>query len=397
MLKEKTILQFSCAQQRLNQALTTVSRAVCKSSIDIEKMPLLGCIRMQVKDGFLILGATNLDISITVRVELEQKNDIQEGVVAIPAKWLTDLVSKMQGSLSLTLAENYMLHLVHAHGNASLKCLNAEMYMPIPDAQDGEKPVLLPVVPLKEIVKEVSIAAARDEGFPALTCLLVHVEKNRAVFAATDRYRTAHRVLPLQTAGEETYDLLIPARELIEIVSPLPNEGMVMMSVTPNGGQVIFHTQWITLSSRLLEGQFPNYTAAIPKERQSRVVVKTEEFKQIVQLTAPYANAGSSRAIGLSILGSAGMESGKLTVSSLDTEMGSGLNTIAAVVEGEDQGEIHFDCRFLLDSLSVISTSEVSFEIGLTKIKSISASTAIIKAVGQNTCLHSFMALANES
>ena len=82
-----TIIHFSCARSRLNYGLTTVARAVSKNSIDIQTMPLLGCIRLEVKDGFLILAVTDLNISITSRIELtEGKEDIQEGVVAVPAR-----------------------------------------------------------------------------------------------------------------------------------------------------------------------------------------------------------------------------------------------------------------------------------------------------------------------
>jgi DNA polymerase III sliding clamp (beta) subunit (PCNA family) len=94
------------------------------------------------------------------------------------------------------------------------------------------------------------------------------------------------------------------------------------------------------------------------------------------------------------------MEPGKLTVASEPTEMGSGQNSITAAVEGEDQEEINFNCRLLLDALSVVSTSEVEFQIGVMKIKvnekqTISAPAGVLKPVGQNTCVHSFMSLSS--
>lgn len=399
-----TIIHFSCARSRLNHGLTTVARAVSKNSIDIQTMPLLGCIRLEVKDGFLILAVTDLNISITSRIELtEGKEDIQEGVVAVPARMFIDLIGKMRdGQVTVSVAQDYMLYLTHSRGTAQLKCLDAEEYFPIPHAEDGELPVLLPVIPLKEMVREISIAAAKDDAFPALTCLFIHVENNKVVFAATDRYRTAHRLLPLPTDSKVTYDLLVPHRSLGEFSSILPNDGMVMMSITPNRGQVIFHTQWITFSSRLLEGAFPNYAAAIPKreERKTRIVVKTEEFKEIVQLTAPYANAGGSGMICLSIKGSQGMEPGSLTVASEQAELGSGQNSVTAAVEGDDQEEpINFNYKLLLDALDVVSTPEVSFEIGIMKVRnnegeSFSAPAGVLKPVGQNTSIHSFMSLS---
>ena len=398
----RPLLQFACVRDRLNLGLSMVSRAVSKSSIDIGKMPLLGYIRMEVKDGFLILSATNLDISVTTKIELAEKEEVQEGVIAVPARLFTELVSKMPDGCRVKIAVSagaYMLYLEHPRGTAELKCMSAEEFLPIPSAQDGELPVLLPVVPLKDAIRSVSVAAARDDALPALACIFVHVENNKLVFAATDRFRTAHQPLLLPTESNVTCDLLIPQRSLAELSAILPAEGMVMMSVTPNRGQVIFHTQWMTLSSRLVEGTFPNYQAAIParENRQTRVVVKTAEFREIVQLASIYANAADG-AVCLSAKGSLGMEPGILMVASERSEIGSGQNTITAAVEGQDQEPINFNARLLLDALSVTTTPDVALEIGLMKIKAkeqtITAYAGVLKPVGSNTCTHSFMSMA---
>ncbi len=260
------LLRFGCSRDRLHLALSTVSRAVSKSSVDLQKMALLGYIRMEVKEGFLLLAATNLDISITCKIELVEQEAIQEGVVAVPARLFSELVSKIPDGCTVTVSvtPGMMLSLVHPRGTAEVRCLSAEEFLPIPRSEDGDLPVLLPIAQLKEIVKAVGVAAARDDTLPALTCLLVHVEKTRVVFAATDRFRTAFQTLQLATESSVACDLLIPHRSLAELCAVLPSDGMVMMSLTPNHGQVLFHTQWMTLSSRLLEGQFPNYQAALP-------------------------------------------------------------------------------------------------------------------------------------
>lgn len=393
------LLRFLCARDRLHQALLTVSRAVAKSSIDIGKMPLLGYIRLEVKEGFLLLAATNLDISITTKVALVQDEKSQEGCVAVPARLFADLISKTPDGCTVMIAvqpDSFLLILEHPRGTAEVKCLSAEEFLPIPGAEDGECPVLLPVVPLKEIIRSVSVAVAKDEALPALACLLVHIDNHKLVFAATDRYRTAHQPLLLPAPGGVTCDLLIPARALTDLASILPNEGMVRMSVTARRGQVIFHTQGLTLSSRLVEGTFPNYQAAIPAReyRQSSVVIKTVEFREIVQLASIYANAGDG-AVCLTVKGSLGMEPGTLTVSSERAEIGCGQNAIAAVVEGVDQQEpINFNARLLLDALNVITTVDVQLEIALLKIKSLTAYAGVLKPVGTTVCTHTFMALA---
>lgn len=401
------LLRFTVQQSRLSHALSLVLRAVSKSTIDIEKMPLLGCIRMEVKDGLLLLAATNLEISVTAKVELPKPKqpgamqEVIEGVVAVPARLLSDLVGKMsECQVQVTCAAGtYMLSLEHSLGTAEIKCLSAEEFLPIPGAEDGELPVLLPVTGLKEVIKAVSVAVSKDESLQTLTCLFVHIEKSRVVFAATDKFRTAHQTLQLPTPSEVNSDLLIPARSLAELASIL-NDGMVMMSVTPNNGQVIFHTQWVTLSSRLVEGKFPNYQAAIPTKEQTQttITIQTQQFKEVVALTSIYAQAADSGVVCLSARGSLGMEQGRLTVSSENTEMGSGQNTIAAAVEGIDQEQpIHFNAKLLGEPLAVITTKEIQLVISLMRIKAgddfITAYAGVLKPVGSNTCTYSFMSM----
>lgn len=404
------LLRFTVLQSRLSHALSLVMRAVSRSAIDIEKMALLGYIRMEVKDGMLHLAATNLEISVAARVELkverklsQEPEAIIEGVVAVPARLLSELIGELpECQVHFTCArETLMLSLAHSHGTAELKCLSAEEFLPIPGGDDGELPVLLPVATLKEVIKAVAIAASKgDDNFPNLTCLFVHVENSKVVFAATDKFRTAHQVLPLPNESGVTCDLLIPARALGELAGIL-NDGMVVMSVTPNRGQVIFHTQWVTLSSRLFDGAFPNYQAAIPpkEQRQTSVIVQTQQFREIVGLTSIYAKAADSGVVCLTIKGSLGMEQGTLTVASEVAEMGRGQNSIAGAVEGADQEvPINFNVKLLGDPLTVITTKEVQLEIALVRIKPgekfITAYAGILRPVGTNTCIYSFMSMA---
>lgn len=400
--QEKPLLHFVCPQARLNHGLSTVSRAVSRRSIDLQKMPLLGYIRMEAKDGFLLFSATDLNISITSKIELtEKKEEVIEGVIAVPAKLFTDLVKEMpDGSVTITVGADYMLLIEHKRGSADLLCMSAEEFFPIPGPDDSELPVLIQIPALKETAREVSISSAVDESIPALACVFVQVKNDKLVFAATDRFRTSCRTMHLTAGSGVTYDLLIPSTSLGELSAILPGEGMVMMSITPNKGQVIFHTQWVTLSSRLVEGKFPDYSRTIPKQenRQTSVTVSTAEFKEIVRLTSIYANAGGSSVACLSVKGSMGMEPGKLQVVSERSEMGAGNNFITAAVEGEDQEQLNFNVKYITDALSVISTPTMILEIGLLSMKyadrTITAPVAVLKPTGSNTVIHSFASLS---
>lgn len=375
-------MKFICEQERLNRIVSVVSRAVARGT---GVLPIATNIRLSTEDGRIRLDATNLTIGITAWMP---GTVTEEGSVALPAKLLTDIVGALSpGKLTLTMdASTFDVQIEGMRGRVHLRGVSAEEFPPMPTPTLGVQPTLLKSSLLKEVVRDVSIAAADLNGGTVFSNILVQLEKQHITFAAADGYgKLAYRTVPLAAESVLTTDILVPASALTDIASILPTEGMAEMQVTPS--QILIQTPEMILSSILATGTYPNYKKTLPTERQTRLTVNTEALREIVRLTAPFAKS-DFEAAHFTITPSKGMEPGTLTIRSEAPDIGGNCNTIAAAVEGETQEALVFNAIHLAKVLGVMTAPEIILEIGITR-----APVGVLRATGLHTCVYSFSSM----
>ena len=351
-------MKVTCKQQDLSRALSAVSHAVSSRST----LPILSNILLATDHGRLKLAATNLEIGINCWVDAQIA---EEGAITVPAKLLTDLVTRLpQSPIDLNAPEDSnTLNVKSVSSNANIKGIDASEFPLIPSAEGGEPPVHLDAVQLKGIISEVAFAAAEDDSRPVLTGVLVQVSDEKIIFAAADAFRLAVRESPLPGDGHPRGDILIPARTLTELGRILPSEGTVEMIVTPNRSQVLFHTPNLDLVSRLIEGSFPNFRQIIPKEHTTNARVETKEFAEKVKLAELFARDSSNiTRIKINPGASDGMGAGALTIEATAEDLGDNTSVMNAAVDGPEM-QIIFNVKYLADVLSVIDTQEVILEV----------------------------------
>ncbi len=350
-------MKITCKQQDLSRGLSAVSHAVSSRST----LPILSNILLTTDHERLKLSATNLEIGINCWVDAQIE---EEGTTTVPAKLLTDLVGSLpQAPVEMALVEDTNTLNVKSLGStANIKGMDASEFPLIPNAEDGEPPVVLDAALLKEMIAEVAFAAADDDSRPVLTGVLVQVGGEKITFAAADAFRLAVRVAALPGDDHPRGDILIPARTLTELARILPSEGMVEMIVTPNRSQVLFHTQNLDLVSRLIDGAFPNFRQIIPKEHSTRAVVETKQFAEAVKRAALFARDSSNiTRIKINTGNNDGLEPGSITVEATAEDLGDNTSTINAAVDGSEM-EIIFNVKYLADVLNVVGTPEVALE-----------------------------------
>ena len=316
-------MKVTCKQQDLSRGLSAVSHAVSSRST----LPILSNILIATDHGRLKLSATNLEIGINCWVDAQIH---EEGATTVPAKLLTDLVSRLpQTTVDLSASEeSHTLNVKSLGSNANIKGMDASEYPLIPSAEGGEPPVLLDATLLKEMIDEVAFAAADDDSRPVLTGVLVQVGDEKLTFAAADAFRLAVRVATLPGDGHPRGDILIPARTLTELARILPSEGTVEMIVTPNRSQVLFHTPNLDLVSRLIEGTFPNFRQIIPQDHSTRAVVETKDFTEKVKCAELFARDSSNiTRIKINPGASDGLEPGAITIEATAEDLGDNTST----------------------------------------------------------------------
>ena len=376
-------MKLSCLQENLKRGIAIVSHAVPTKST----LPVLSNVLLSTRDGELQLTANNLELSVAHRVPAAIG---REGEITLPARLLSDYVALLDHGQKVELELNPKTHKVHlacGRYEANIAGIDAEDFPPIP-AVSGGPSFSIPASILKEAIDEVVFAAAPDDTRPVLAGVLVKMGGTTLTLAAADGFRLAVRTVELPNGGPEL-QMIVPAKTLSEVERLLPDSAdeQVAMNTTPNGNQVYFAFGKTEITSRLIEGQFPDYQRIIPPEAKTRVKVSTTDFLRATRAAAVFARDNSNivRLECSPAKENADLALGSILVKSTSAEMGDNEGNLDAVVDGDDT-QIAFNGRYLRDALEAIDTPEVLLQI------TGPSSPGIIKPAGEpNGYLHVIM------
>ena len=347
-------MKLTITQAQLAYGLGIVSRAVSPRST----LPVLNNILIATDDGRLRLSATNLELGITCWIGAEIE---EEGSITIPARIFSDLVNALPvGKVNLSLTTRTQTLNIHCGtSNFDIKGINAQEFppMPSPDLSTG---VELNVADFKEMIHQVGFAASSEEARPVLQGVLMEINDNEISLAATDGFRISVRTAELSTSQDNPVKVIIPARSLGELarIATDGNETVTMI-VPPDRGQAIFHMKNAELVTQLIEGNFPDYRAIIPRSFKTRTVISTNEFLKACRQAEIIAREGNY-VIRLNLQPQDGAP-GTIEFSTQSEERGSGEVIVDANIEGPEL-LIAFNVRFLSEVLEVIGTPNTILE-----------------------------------
>jgi DNA polymerase-3 subunit beta len=345
-------------------------------------LPILSNVLLRTEAGRLKLTATNLEVGINCWVPAKVED---EGSITVPAKLFTDFVNSLPpGPAELSLnVRTKTVHLRSGPYEANFKGMDAEEFPIIPVAP--EKPTTrITKSTLRRMIGEVAFVATTDDSRPVLTGVLTTFEGDRITMAAADPYRLSVRNATLLAKVESKLEVIIPARSLQEVQRIIDeSDDPVDIFVTPNGSQVIFHTEEADLVSRVIEGQFPNYRQVIPQGKPATTVkVQREELLQATRLASLFAR-DSANMLRFQVDPSA---QPPLIISANAAEVGDQTAKVDATVEGQNT-TIAFNSRFVSDALGSLTASEVKLELGGP------LAPGVLKIIGDDDYLHVVMPL----
>lgn len=354
-------MKASCHQENLARGLAIVGRVISARTT----LPVLSNVLLATDAGRLKLSATNLEIGITCWIGARVEED---GAITVPARLLGDFVNSLPADRVDLLVDPAArsLTLRCQRIQATVKGIDPEEFPPIPEPEDRPTAVLEAGL-LRQMIEQVAFAAAADESRPVWAGVNVTFKEREITMAAADGYRLAVRTaeleesLPPEVGG---LNIIVPAKALQELARIIGDDAKepVEMTVTPNKSQVLFRCGSVTLVSRLIEGQFPNYMQVVPKSYVTRVVVKTAQLSQAVRIASLFARE-SANVVKLQVVPS-GQEltPGHIAVSANAAEVGENVSELDALVEGEEI-QVAYSARFLTEVLNVLKTEEVALEI----------------------------------
>jgi DNA polymerase-3 subunit beta len=318
-------------------------------------IPILSNVLLAAEGEALRLTATDLDIAIVEEAPAE----VQEaGGTTVPAHTLYDIVRKLPEGAQVGLDSNVgdgRLKLSAGRSDFALQCLPREDF---PAMADGEFPnrFQLPATELKRLIQKTRFAISTEETRYYLNGIFLHVKEvngsavMRAV--ATDGHRLARVEMPLPEGAQGMKGIIIPRKAVLEVDKLLDNaEGSVELSLSDT--RIRFAFDSIVVTSKLIDGTFPDYEKVIPSNNDKLLEVNCNAFASAVDRVSTISS-DKSRAIKLTV------GPGNLTLSANSSENGSASEELEVGYD-ETAMEIGFNSRYLLDVTQQIEGEDAQF------------------------------------
>ena len=340
-----TGLRITVAKDELVGALGVVARAVStRTSVQI-----LSGILLEAQGSELRLAATDMELSLRATVAAEIDGD---GAIVLPGKTLADIARLLPAdevAIEHKPAES-VVHVTSGSASYTLHTYNPEDF---PRLQELEavKTFSVERESLLETIQRVARAASRDESRPVLTGILVSFSGGKLVMAATDSYRLAVKETELSGAVPEL-EAIVPSRALQELARIAASGETVEVGVHEN--QVIFTADSVWLTTRRIDGQFPNYRQLLPEQFEHELTLPRGELLEVVRRAAVMIQ----RATPLQLR----FADGELTVIARTHDVGESQETMPAGFTGETL-EIGFNADFLRDGLESMDGEDVRLKL----------------------------------
>jgi DNA polymerase-3 subunit beta len=369
-------MKVVCPQNSLSSNLSLVGRAVSSRP----SHPVLANVLLVADESTQQVKLCAFDLSLGIQTSFPAQVE-EGGRLTLPAKLLTDIVARLpEGEITLEAEVDEtdsdasgLVTLTCSTGRYQVRGMSAEEFPELPVIEDGEAVNLL-AEGLIDGLKGSLFAASTDESKQVLTGVHLTIQADGLEFASTD----GHRLAVVQTTEEEAptleedtkLDVTLPSRALQELIKMLERQTGDRVSVKFDASQAVFEWTDQRLTSRLLEGQYPNYRQLLPQSFARQMTVERRLLLGTLERIAVLADQRNN-IVKLSLDSTAQ----ELSLSVDAQDVGSGKETIPAQITG-DNLEIAFNVKYLMDGLKAITTTEVQVQMNSP------TSPAIVSPVG---------------
>jgi DNA polymerase-3 subunit beta len=339
------------ASELLGQLQTVARVASTRSAVQA-----LSGVQLVAENGTVELRATDMEVGLRVPLIASVE---REGTAVLPGRLTVDVVRAIGGgsgaqvSLELRPTEQDV-EIVAGSATFHIRTLRAEDFPPFPEP-GGDQVVSVPAEAFVATVAKVARSASRDETRPILTGILVSASGREVRMVATDSYRLSVKETPLEAPLDGAFEANVPARalqELARIAGAAADADQLRVSVGSN--QIVFEVAGTVLSSRLIDGQFPNFRQLLPETYEHELHLAGAEVTEVVRRISLLAQKNAPLRLRFA--------EGELTVSAQTPDVGEARETIPVAFSGE-AFEIGFNPEFLRDGLESVESGDLVLKL----------------------------------
>jgi DNA polymerase-3 subunit beta len=341
-------LKLSTSSSELLAQLGTASRAASTRSA----VHALAGVQIAATDEGAELRATDMEVGLRVPLRAEVG---RPGIAVVPARLTLDVVRALPAqevTLELRTTEQDV-EIVSGSATFHIRTLRAEDFPPLPEAADG-KVVSVPAQAFVETIGKVARSASRDETRPILTGILVSATGTELRMVATDSYRLSVKETTLDSPLESTFEANVPARALQELarIAQQAQSDALTASVLEN--QIVFEVDGASLSSRLIDGQFPNYRQLLPESFEHELQISGGELTEVVRRISLLAQKNAPLRLAFT--------EGQVVASAQTPDVGEASEALPVSFHGEPF-EIGFNPDFLRDGLESVESGDLVLKL----------------------------------
>lgn len=340
-------MKIEILKENLEKAVSIVAKVSNKNL----SLPVLGCVLIVVEGDRAVLRATNLDVSVEVVLKAKI---LQEGIVAVPSHILSQTISALTDQKLILKTSGNNLVIDGERGTTSITTVDVREFPTLPFVKEGDGVVV--VAPTKDLIvalRSVSFAASTSSIKPELSSISLSLEKGEFIAAATDSFRLAEIRLPMKIKGSFN-SLLIPARNIVDIIRAI--EGSVEVEIRIEDNQCSFVSDFGHITSRTIDGTFPDYHAIIPRDYIASATCLKEDAVRAFRKISIFTDSFNQVHISIK------PTSKNLSVRALNASVGETVDNIPAALEGEDI-DINFNAKYIVDALSILASDGVTFSV----------------------------------
>jgi DNA polymerase III subunit beta len=341
-------VKLQASAPELLAQLQTVSRVASTRSA----VQALSGVQVVAENGTVELRATDMEVGLRVPLQADVQRD---GTAVLPGR-LTLEVARALPSDAVTVelrAAQQDVEIVSGSATFHIRTLRAEDFPPFPDPA-GDAVVTVPAEAFVATVGKVARSASRDETRPILTGILVSASGQELRMVATDSYRLSVKETPLDAPLDGAFEANVPARALQELARIAQQAGSETLQVAKRANQIVFDVGGMVLTSRLIEGQFPNYRQLLPESYEHELRLETRELTEVVRRISLLAQKNAPLRLSFS--------EGELKVSAQTPDVGEALESLPVPFGGEPF-EIGFNPEFLRDGLESVDADDLVLKL----------------------------------
>lgn len=335
-------MKITCSTEHLKKNLQAVQRAVANKGI----LPVLSNVlftSLHDSEGYIKVIGTDLEIGVESRLEIGTNEKIN---ITIPAKKLFEIVNKFPDeTVQFDFHENGSVDLIGEKLKFNLNTLPADDFPRLPHV-NRDTQFSLGLSDFCQAIRQTTFATATDTAKSILTGVNVQLENGQLRLAATDGYRLAVRQLTLQDDSKQTLNVIIPKRTLVELERLIKQDERENVGMSVTDSHVLFESDGKVLTSRLIEGKYPDYNKILPKSFGRKVWFETKPLLNAVERVAIMASE-QTHVINFDI-----------KMNELIITAGAEQGKAREVVEVKSEGEplnISFNANYLMDVLKIFA------------------------------------------